>query len=501
LLLPKLLIPNDREFIIVDRDLTILEISGNAAKFAAFPEEIDVGNYICSGFPELIGIEDIFEDIFTEKKEKFVLEAINRYLDNNTYLYIDLTINKVDDRVVIWLDDTTKMMALEQFLVQRANETEVLLNALTISEDYLNKIVLFMGDALIVTTESGNIKKINKITEELFGYSESELLENSIFKIIDRIYFAIEKIYERPLETETFFQNIELNCKTKQNKTITVEFSCAAVRTEIKNVFDYIYVGRDITARKKAEEENLKALQKEREINHLRSRFTSMASHEFGNPLTSILLCLEQLNKGEFVECGGKVFVKAATEAAQRMEILVKDIIALGKADSGNLSFQPIKLNLKIFCQRLIEELEMNRKKRIIFLDSSNNKHFYLDPKLLHHILSNLLTNALKYSPETEIVELEISSCLDRQQVIFNIKDRGIGIPEEAQKYLCQSFYRADNVGDIAGSGLGLSIVKKSVDLHGGILKMESKQGIGTTVRVILPLDYLIDSKLAYSCV
>jgi PAS domain S-box-containing protein len=491
--LSKLLIPSDREFIIIDRDLTILEISTNASRFAEFPEEICTGNHISSGFPELIGIEDIFEDIYTEKQEEFVLQAINRYLDNNTYLYIDITINKLNDRLVIWLEDTTKMMALEQFLVQRANETEVLLNALTISEDYLNKIVSFMGDALIVTTESGNIKKINKITEKLFGYSETELLESSIFSIVDHIYFAIEKIYERPLETETFFENIELNCKTKQNTTITVEFSCAAVRTEIKNVFDYIYVGRDITARKKAEEENLKALQKEREINHLRSRFTSMASHEFGNPLTSILLCLEQLNRDRLVEDKGEIFVKAATEAAQRMQTLVKDIIALGKTDSDNFSFRPVKLNLQNFCQQLIEELEINRKKRITLLDKCERSHFLLDPKLLHHILSNLLTNALKYSPETKKVELEISSYFDRKQVIFNIKDKGIGIPESAQKYLCQSFYRADNVGDIAGSGLGLSIVKKSVDLHGGTLEIESTQGIGTTMSVILPLDYGID--------
>ena len=234
-------------------------------------------------------------------------------------------------------------------------------------------------------------------------------------------------------------------------------------------------------------------MQKEREINHLRARFTSMTSHEFGNPLTSILLCLEQLNNNNFVENEGKIFVKSATEAAQRMQILVKDIIALGKADSGNFSFKPIQLKLHQFCQELIEELEINRQKRINLLDCSERQSFLLDPKLLHHILSNLLTNALKYSLETEIVELEISSHLDRQQVIFKIKDRGIGIPEEAQKYLCQSFYRADNVGDIAGSGLGLSIVKKSVDLHRGILEIESKQGIGTTMRVILPITDNLD--------
>jgi PAS domain S-box-containing protein len=486
----KLFIPNGREFIIINQDLTITDLSANAARFAEFPEEICLGKNICLGLPELIGIEDIFEKILTEKQDKFVLQGINRYLDDGISLYLDLIVNKLDDRLIIWLEDTTKIMALEQFLVQRANDAEVLLNALSISEDYLKKIVFFMGDALIVTTESGNIKKINKAAEDLFGYSESEFLESSIFSIVDNIYFAIEQIYEKPLETETFFQNIELNCQTKQHKKIVVEFSCAAVRTEIRNVFDYIYIGRDITARKKAEEESLKALQKEREINHVKSRFMSMASHEFGNPLTSILLCLNQLQDRSLSIQEQEIYLNAASEATKRMQGLVKDIMEIGRSESGNMVFQPINLDLENFCQKLIAEVEPSKNKRINFKFISNCQTVSLDPKLLHYILSNLLTNALKYSLETEIVDFEVCCSLELQQTSFMIQDRGIGIPEKAQKHLFESFYRADNVGNIAGTGLGLSIVKRAVDLHGGAIELRSKQEVGTRMRVTLPLNY-----------
>jgi PAS domain S-box-containing protein len=491
---PRILTPDGREFIIVDRNLNIVEISAKAAQFAEFSEQIALGNDIRLGFPELIGIEDIFEDIWQGNQANFSLQGINRYVENRNSLYLDLSINRLDNGSIVWLEDSTRIMTLEQFLVQKANDAEVLLSELTISKDYLNKILRFMGDALLVTSESGIIKQINQTAEKLFGYSETELLGKSIFEIVDNVQFVIKTIYERPLATETFFENIELNCNTKHNRKITIEFSCAAVRSDIRSIFDYIYIGRDITIKKRAEKENLKALQKAKEINHLKSRFLSMASHEFGGRLTSILICLEQLSKDTLSTAEKNIYLSAASQATQRMKTLVQNTIEMGKIDSEELSFQPTSFDLTDFCQQLIQELEINYTQRINFRISNYCPPVVLDPNFLHYILSNLLGNALKYSAEETIVDFEVScdretyaDCsLDRQQVIFSIKDRGIGIPKQEQPYLFESFYRADNVGNIAGTGLGLSIVKKFVDLHGGKIAIESEPGRGTKVTVTL---------------
>ncbi|MGL5873863.1 MAG: ATP-binding protein [Xenococcaceae cyanobacterium] len=482
----KFLIPNGREFVIVDRDLIILEKSKYAEKFAEFSQEIAIGCDIRAGFPELIGIEDILDDILMGNQVNFSLQGINRSVENSPGLYLDLSINRLNECLIIWLEDSTKLMILEQFLIQRANDAEVLLGELTISKDYLNKILRFMGDALIVTSESAIIKQINQTTEELFGFTEAELLGKSILEIVDNIQFLIEHIYDRPLETETFFENIELNCQTRHGRVITIEFSCVAVRTDIRSIFDYVYIGRDMTKRKLAEEENLKALQKAREVNHLKSRFLSMASHEFGGRLTSILLCLNQLGSGNLSLSEKNFYLDAAEEATQRMKELVEDTIDLGKVDSENISFKPKELDLLVFCRKLIQELTINRAHCINFQITNDSRQVILDANLLHYILSNLLGNALKYSAEDTSVDFKINR--DRRQIIFIIQDRGIGIPTSEQQFLFESFYRADNVGDVGGSGLGLSIVKKAIDLHGGEIAIESELGVGTTAIVKLPV-------------
>jgi PAS domain S-box-containing protein len=252
----------------------------------------------------------------------------------------------------------------------------------------------------------------------------------------------------------------------------------------------------DITDRKQAEMEVLRTLEKERELNELKSRFVSMVSHEFRNPLAVILSAAETLEKYEAKlspERKQKRFehIKASCED---MNSLLEDVLVLARAESGKFIFEPACLNLKNFCYEMIEKTKMAQMSAqrqdlanmIKLVYATAYEEVRLDKKLLHHILLNLLSNAVKYSPQGGIIEFAVESSLD--QLIFKIKDQGIGIPDSDLPRLFESFHRATNVKNIAGTGLGLSIVKRALDLHGGKIAVMSKESEGTTFTVSIPI-------------
>jgi len=191
--------------------------------------------------------------------------------------------------------------------------------------------------------------------------------------------------------------------------------------------------------------------------------------------------------KERYLDC-----IKTATK---QMNQLMNDVLVLGKTEAGKLDFQPSPINLKSFCSDLVAEIKMKdgQNHHLLFVtkeasnDSENLDQFAsLDEKLLRHILTNLLSNAIKYSPQDSTIQFEV--IFQDESVIFEIKDQGIGIPSEDQKKLFESFYRAKNVGKIPGTGLGLAIVKQAVDIHGGKIMVASEVGVGTTIRVKIPL-------------
>lgn len=243
-------------------------------------------------------------------------------------------------------------------------------------------------------------------------------------------------------------------------------------------------------ARCKAESEIRKALEKERELNELKSRFVSMVSHEFRTPMSTILFSTDLLEMyiNQWPEEKKMTHLHRIQSAIQRMIEMLDDILVIGKAEAGKLEFNPHTLDLEKFCQELVEDIQnADKNQHPLNLNiQSGLTEVNIDDKLLRHILINLLSNATKYSPENTPVNFSVS-CKDNQ-VIFAIKDSGIGIPEEDQQRLFDAFHRATNVGSIPGTGLGLAIVKKSVDLHQGEIKLHSEKGVGTTFTVILPM-------------
>lgn len=250
---------------------------------------------------------------------------------------------------------------------------------------------------------------------------------------------------------------------------------------------------QEIIERERAQQDLHKALQTEKELNELKSRFTSMVTHEFRNPLTTILCSAQLLEhfSDRATEEQKQSYVVRIKQTAKYMNQMIEDLLVIGGAETGKLEFKPAPLDLIKFCRDLVEEQLLSDRNRhvIIFELRGACANACMDEKLLRYIFGNLLTNACKYSPRNSTIDFEVS-CEDGKAV-FLIRDRGIGIPPEDKKRLFESFYRAKNVGSIPGTGLGLTIVKNCVEVHGGEIVVDTKVGIGTTFTVTLPLSRL----------
>jgi signal transduction histidine kinase len=254
-----------------------------------------------------------------------------------------------------------------------------------------------------------------------------------------------------------------------------------------------VFVAVEITERKRAEIETQNALEKVKELSELKSRFIFMVSHEFRTPLTSIFSASELLEHyGNKWSSDKKLqYLKQIQESVKRMNGLLEDVLIIGAGEVGKLKIQPTKLNIIDFCQHLIEEVQLSRKNNHIvnFTYDAQIQTVTIDAKLLNHILSNLLSNAVKYSPKK--IPIDFNVWIDEKQMMFQVVDYGIGIPIEDQKHLFDIFHRASNVGTIGGTGIGLSIVKKSADALGGHISFQSDVNTGSKFTVLIPIQQL----------
>ena len=246
---------------------------------------------------------------------------------------------------------------------------------------------------------------------------------------------------------------------------------------------------KQIVKGRQAEYEVRLALQHEKELNTLKSRFISMISHEFRTPLTIIKTSTEMLERYGQRASNSKrqIYFQRIKETIQKMLYLLEDVLMTGQADTGKLQLNLEAIELNQLCQEVIQEVSdvYGQGHRIIFNSPQNFLQANFDSKLLRSMLVNLVSNAVKYSSPGSLVTLDLIA-LERM-VQFQIRDQGIGIPLDDQAHLFEAFHRARNVSNIRGTGLGLQIVKQIVDLHQGSVTFSSQEGKGTTFTVQLP--------------
>lgn len=311
---------NSIDYLVINEDFKIIEISEGIIKFTEFLPELILNKDVHEVFPELIGIEDILEEILQGDRQYFDFKGIARLTDSNSTLYIDIYIVKDDEinsnQLLLILEDVTERMVLEQTLIQRNNELELLFSKLSTSNQYIDKIIGSMADALLVTNKSGKIKTVNKAAEILFEYQENDLINQHISNIINNHESQFKLAYEERLSLGESLSDIELVCQTKSQKEITVAFSCSTIPTEIPGIQDYLYIGRDITEKLLIERER-KLVEKRLFAQYFISRILSSAD-TLKEALPKILLAICETLSWDI----GEFWISSITNDNHQMQCL-----------------------------------------------------------------------------------------------------------------------------------------------------------------------------------
>lgn len=289
-------------------------------------------------------------------------------------------------------------------------------------------------------------------------------------KTTEELYIAHEQLKELTLLLGE--QNQLLNAAYQEAKVQRQK--AEAERQHYQQLFEHLHQG----------------LLEEKSPNRLTSRIVSITSHEFRTPLTIILSSSEMLEhyRNKWSDSKQLTHIHRIQNAANQMNQLFNKILTLSNIEANTLEFKPVSLDLVQFCSDLVEELLFgdNNQHTIAFNTDSQCILGNFDAQLLRHILYNLLSDALKYSPICSTIEFTLSSF--QSKAAFEISAFGIGIPSEDLPYIFEPFYRASNVANISESGLGMTIVKEAVKLHDGEIHVRSLIEIGTTFTVTLPL-------------
>ncbi|SDE44036.1 PAS domain S-box-containing protein [Pricia antarctica] len=317
---------------------------------------------------------------------------------------------------------------------------------------------------------------------------------------LNKIDFEGKRIDDIPIFSKEQIEKIKEDIlKTIEGKGLSFEIefkgNCYAVnsmplRSDMEAIVWALFVYHNITDQRKIQDKLASALKTEQELNELKSRFISMASHEFRTPLSAILSSAILIGKQNApgLEERREKHVARIRKSVKNLVVILNDFLSLSKLEEGKVQVDPKRFELIQFSKLLLEEME-GSKKEGQYIELNHPKEdimVYMDSKLLSHILINLLSNAAKYSEEGQKINMEISQTIEGE-VTFIIKDEGLGIPHEEQKNLFERFFRAANVTNIQGTGLGLHIVKQYTELLGGSISFTSNIGKGSSFSVKLP--------------
>lgn len=376
-------------------------------------------------------------------------------------------------------------------------------------------------DGIITIDSMGIVESINPAALELFGYEASEVIGNNISMLMpdpDRSqHDSYIENYKSSGKKKIIGIGREVRGLRKDGTTFPFRLAVSEVFYRERRIFTGII--HDLTNEKEAQErlvrhteeleevvrertkdliklvselEKAKAevsnsLEKEKELNQLKSRFVSMASHEFRTPLSSVQLSVSLIEK--YIQKSDFQAVNKHTAriraAVELLNNILNDFLSLEKLEAGKVVVNKAMINVVHLGEEIVEDMQMICKKNqhIIYQHTGSEAEFMLDAHLLKSSIINLISNAIKYSGEDTFIEFSTAISEDECTVI--VKDNGIGIPDEDQVNLFEPFFRAHNTGNIPGTGLGLNIVKRYISLMEGELEYWSALNKGTMVKMV----------------
>lgn len=371
--------------------------------------------------------------------------------------------------------------------------------ALRRSESRLHAMFNNAAVALSLTDPQGQFLDVNECWAKTLGYGAAECRGMTVFDIThpDEMVASRQNM-QLLLEGQISSTRLEKRYLHKDGSVVWADVAVTPIKGADANVEVMIGGFVDITERKRVEEDILHALEKEKELHELKSKFVTMTSHEFRTPLSTILSSAELLEhySDKLAPADRAEILRSIQMAVKRMTGLLEDVLLIGQSEAGKLRFAPAPLDLIRFCTELLDEfrpvlpahlrLEYREPACVRNCPGVSCCKVSADEKLLRRIFGNLLSNAIKYSPDGGKITFSMSC--NGEVARIEVCDQGIGIPEADQQHLFEAFHRAGNVGNISGTGLGLSIVKYAVDQHGGSIDCASVPGKGACFTVRLPV-------------
>jgi PAS domain S-box-containing protein len=344
-------------------------------------------------------------------------------------------------------------------------------------------------DFIFVISREGMIEYVNSYASEAFQIKPEEMIgkpRGSFFPddYASQQVFNLRKVFEE--DCASYYENpipFPTGARWLGTRLVPLHDQAGRVRAVMG-------VARDITERIRAEQDLQLALQKERELNELRKNFVSMITHQVGTPLSTILSSAEMLEhySDRWSDEHRQKHLTRIIESTKRVDAMVRDILELGRVESNTLVSEPSAVDLVDVCQNVID----------IFLQADHGRHHihfsapghsilcWIDEQLIQQTLENLMSNAIKYSPDETFVELSLM--LEDQKVVMKVIDQGAGIPAADISQVGTPFYRGKNVARISGTGLGLTLVKRTIKMFGGEMYISSEENKGTEVELRFPL-------------
>ncbi len=389
-----------------------------------------------------------------------------------------------------WRGEVVGIVGIEHDITEQKLAKDALLEI----NQMLQAIIAASPLAIIMLDAQERVKVWNRAAERIFGWHEAEVLGRST-PIIPGDLAADFKELLKIAGQGTILSGLEMRLRTRGGALADLSVAIAALYEAQGVVNGFLIIMDDITERKRMEEalrerEILRMeLEKERELNQLKTRFISMVSHEYRNPLATILVTsnalrdyMNRMTPAQIAERLDRI-----KGQVQHMTALMEEVLEIGKMEAGAAQFAPAPTDLDLLCREIVDEFRGtgSTAPRLEYASVGEFAAANIDSRLMRQVVTNLLSNALKYSPQDSPVQVHLLR--DGHTAVLRVVDQGIGIPEEDQRRLFTPFHRAGNVGNIGGTGLGLAIVKRAVELHGGTITCESKVDAGTTFTVSLP--------------
>lgn len=348
-----------------------------------------------------------------------------------------------------------------------------------------------VADAVIVTDLEFRIQSWNKAAERIYGWRAEEVIGKSVRDVLQTGYTTHQTTDEvKRVFIEKGHWSGEVSQQRQDGTRIHILTSSVLFKDEKGLPIGVLAVNHDISERKQAEEALQTALEHEKEVGDMKTRFISVASHEFRTPLTAILMTSESVKNYRHKLSDEQIDQKLdkIQQQVTHMTSILEDVLQSARMQDDYVDFRPAPDNLETVCSEIVEEFAQRQENegRIQYFSHTPAPIVLFDSRLMRQIMINLVSNALKYSPAEKPIEVKLVQ--ETEAFRLQVRDQGIGIPQKDLKHIFEPFHRATNVGKISGTGLGMSITKKAVELHGGTISVSSEAGQGTTFTVIIPI-------------